>query len=119
MLRILLAKDLRRTWRNPMPLLINLALPLCITALIGLVFGEKSSSSALGRVRFAIVDEDDSILTGMLRSAVTRQDALKYLDPAFLDRETALRQVNDNRIAGVLIVPTNFSRGYFAGDAAV
>ena len=32
MLRVLLANDLLRAWRNPVPLLINLALPLCITA---------------------------------------------------------------------------------------
>ncbi len=39
MLRILLAKDLRRAWRNPLPWLINLIVPLAMTALIGLVFG--------------------------------------------------------------------------------
>ena len=35
MLRVLLAKDLRRAWRNPLPLLINLIVPLAMTALIG------------------------------------------------------------------------------------
>ena len=39
MLPILLAKDLRRAWRNPLPWLINLIVPLAMTALIGLVFG--------------------------------------------------------------------------------
>src|ERR1041385_3170271 len=112
MLRVLLAKDLRRAWRNPLPLLINLALPLCITALIGFVFGGKPEANALGRVRLAIVDEDDSILTGLLRSAVTQREALRHLDPIFVERETAVRMIAENAIAGAFIVPTNFSHNY-------
>ena len=54
MLRVLLAKDLRRAARNPLPWLINLLVPLCMTALIGLAFGTKSDSGALGRIRFAV-----------------------------------------------------------------
>ena len=67
MLRVLLAKDLRRAWRNPLPWLINLIVPLAMTALIGLVFGGHSDSGALGRIRFAVVDEDKSLLGRFLR----------------------------------------------------
>ena len=119
MLRVLLAKDLRRAWRNPLPWLINLALPLCITGLIGLAFGGKSDSGALGRVRFAVVDEDDSVLTGFLRGAANQGEGGKFLEPVFLPREEALRQVNDNKISAVLIIPTNFTRHYLTGSEAV
>lgn len=119
MLRVLLAKDLRRAWRNPLPWLINLALPLCITGLIGLAFGGKSDSGALGRIRFAVVDEDDSVLTGFLRGAANQGEGGKFLEPVFLKREEALRQVNDNKISAVLIIPTNFTRHYLTGSEAV
>jgi ABC-type multidrug transport system permease subunit len=119
MLRVLLAKDLRRAWRNPLPWLINLALPLCITGLIGLAFGGKSDSGALGRVRFAVVDEDDSVLTGFLRGAANQGEGGKFLEPVFLQREEALRLVNDNKISAVLIIPTNFTRHYLTGSEAV
>ena len=46
MIGVLLAKDLRRAWRNPLPWVIFLALPLCVTALIGLAFGGKSDGGA-------------------------------------------------------------------------
>ena len=115
MLHVLLAKDLRRAWRNPLPWCINLALPLCITALIGLAFGGKSDSNALGRIHFAVVDEDDSLLTGMLRGAANQKEGGKYLDPEFLARAEALRRVNDGKISAVLIIPTNFTRDYFSG----
>lgn len=116
MLRVLLAKDLRRAWRNPLPWLINLALPLCITGLIGLAFGGKSDSDALGRMRFAVVDEDDSVLTGFLRGAANQGEGGKFLEPVFLEREAALRLINDNKISAVLIIPTNFTRHYLTGS---
>jgi len=92
MLRVLLAKDLRRAWRNPLPWLINLAIPLCITGLIGLSFGGKSDSGALGRIRFAVVDEDKTVLSDFLRGAANQGEGAKYLEPVFLDREAAMRQ---------------------------
>ena len=115
MLRVLLAKDLRRAWRNPLPLLINLLIPLVVTALIGLTFGGKSDSGALGRIRFALVDEDKTILTDFLSGAANQREGAKYLEPVVLDRTEALRQINANQISAVLIIPTNFTRHYFSG----
>ncbi len=119
MLRVLLAKDLRRAWRNPLPWLIHLAVPLCITALIGLAFGGRSDSGALGRIRFAVVDEDDSVLTQFLRGAANQGEGGKFLKPVFVDRDAALRQINANKLAAVLIIPTNFTRGYLTGSQRV
>src|SRR5438128_8793679 len=71
-LGILLWKDLRRAWRNPVGWLVFLAVPLVITGLIGAIFGPKSNTSALGRIRFAVVDEDDSVLTKFLRGGLSQ-----------------------------------------------
>jgi ABC-type polysaccharide/polyol phosphate export permease len=119
MIGVLLAKDLRRAWRNPLPWVIFLALPLCVTALIGLAFGGKSDGGALGRIRFAVVDEDKTVLTGLLRGAASQREGGQYLEPVFLDRETALRQITDDKLSAVLIIPTNFTRHYLTGRAAV
>ncbi len=119
MLRVLLAKDLRRARRNPLPWLINLIVPLAMTALIGLAFGGRSDSGALGRIRFAVVDEDKTPLTDFLRGAASQREGGKYLEPVFLDREPALRQINANEISAVLIIPTNFTRHYLTGSEAV
>src|ERR1035437_2038535 len=103
MLRVLLAKDLRRAWRNPLPWLINLIVPLAMTALIGLVFGGGSDSGAIGRIRFAVVDEDKSALSDMLRGSVNERDGGKYLEPVFMERADALREVSANKISAELI----------------
>lgn len=119
MLRVLLAKDLRRAFRNPLPWLINLIVPLAMTALLGLVFGGSSNNAALGRIRFAVVDEDRSPLTDILRGAASQGRAGDHLDPVFLDRDAALKLINANKISAVLIIQTNFTRNYLLGRKPV
>ena len=119
MLRILLAKDLRRAWRNPMPWIINLILPLAITALIGLVFGGDSNGGGLGKIRFAVVDEDKSLLSGLLRGAANQNGGGKFLEPVFMERAEALREINANKMSAVLIIPANFSHNYLLGSGPV
>lgn len=119
MLRVLLAKDLRRAWRNPLPWVINLIVPLAMTALLGIVFGGGSDNNQLGRIRFAVVDEDKSALSDFLRGAVNQNQAGDHLDPVFMDRTNALKLVNANKISAVLIIETNFMRNYLTGRAPV
>ena len=119
MLRILLAKDLRRAWRKPLPWLINLIVPLAMTALIGMVFGGHSDNGALGRIRFAVVDEDKSLLSDFLRGSANQKQGGKYLEPVFMEREDALREINANKISAVLIIPTNFMHNYLTAREPV
>ena len=119
MIGILLAKDLRRARRNPTPWLVHLAMPLVITALIGFTFGQSSGGGGLGRIKIALVDEDDSVLTGLLRGALNQREAGKYLEVSLVDRLEAVRQVTENRISAAVIIPTGFTRDYLAGRSGV
>ena len=119
LLRVLVAKDLRRTWRNPLPWLINLIVPLMMTALLGLVFGGGGNNQALGRTRFAVVDEDRSVLSDFLRGAANQGRAGDHLEAVFMDRAAALERVNAGKISAVLIIETNFTRNYLTGRAPV
>src|SRR6185369_1275837 len=110
MLWTLLIKDLKRARRNPWPYLINLALPLCITALIGLAFGPASKDGGLGQIKVAVVDDDDSVLSSLLRGAMNQGDFKKHLEARFLERKEALKQIHDNKISAVLIIPKGFTR---------
>ncbi len=118
LLGILLAKDLRRARRNPLPYLVHLAVPLVITGLIGLVFG-TGSETGLGRIRFAIVDEDDTPVSGFLRGATQQREGARYLEPVFLPRDEALREVTNNRLSAAVIIPPGFTRDYLSATAPV
>lgn len=117
-LRVLLAKDLRRALRNPVPFLIHLGLPLVITGLLGLVFAGAGSrdGAGLGRIKIAIVDEDDSIATRALRGALHQEQAARFIDAEFLPQDEALRRVTNNAVAAAVLVPAGFLREYLAGD---
>lgn len=119
MLGTLLIKDLVRARHNPWPYVLNLALPLCITALVGLVFGPSSKGGGLGQIKVAVVDEDDSVLSSLLQGAMNQGDFKRHLDARFLERTEALRQVQDNKISAALIIPKGFTRNYLSGDAPV
>src|SRR5271156_2236399 len=123
MLRVLLAKDLCRAWRNPLPWMINLIVPLAMTALIGLVFGGNSSGGALGKIRFAVVNENNSRLSEFFRHAVGSMAGERSsgipLDPIFTNRVEAMREINANKISAVLIIPTNFLSNYLLGREKV
>src|SRR5207302_10869388 len=116
MLWTLLIKDLKRARHNPWPYLLNLALPLCITALIGLVFGPSSKGGGLGQIKLAVVDEDDSVSSLLLRGAMNQGDFKKHLDARFLEKTQALKEINENKISAVLIIPKGFTRNYLTGD---
>jgi ABC-type multidrug transport system permease subunit len=120
LLATLLAKDLRRMRRNPLPWLIHLAMPLLITALIGLAFGRGSGDEAgLGRIEFAVVDEDASPLMQMLRGALNQGQASERLAPVFLDRAAAMARLEADQISAVVVIPAHFSRDYLTGSAPV
>jgi ABC-type multidrug transport system permease subunit len=116
-LRALIEKDLRRAWRNPLPWLLNLALPIFITAVIGIVFGGQSGDdNSIGRIKFAVVDEDKSALADLLRGAASQGKAGKYLDPVFLERSAAEQQLKNDKLSAILVIPPNFTSNYLTGQ---
>lgn len=119
MIALLLAKDLLRAWRNPLPWVIHLAVPLLITGLIGLAFGRSGESGGLGRIKLAIVDEDDSPLTGFLRGALNQREAGQHIEPFFLKREQALRELTEDRLSAVVILPKGLTEDYLSGQQPV
>jgi ABC-type multidrug transport system permease subunit len=119
MLRVLLAKDLRRVWRNPLPWMIHLAVPLVITALIGLAFGRSDQPGGLGRIKLAVVDEDDTLLTQFLQGALNQKEAQKYLEPFFLKRAEAMGRLTNDQVSAAVVIPAGFTRNYLLGREQV
>jgi ABC-type multidrug transport system permease subunit len=115
MLWNLLWKDLLRARRNPWPYVINLALPLCITAIIGLVFGGASKEGNLGRIKIAIVDHDDSVFSNFLRGGMNQGEASKYIQVQFVDETEGLKLLNKNKISALMIIPKGFTVDYLKG----
>ena len=121
MFRALLAKDFARTRRNPLPWVIFLLAPLCVAGIIGFAFGGGAKEQKISRIRFALVDEDDTIVSRFLRGGLNqgnlggerRSDV--PLEPVLLERGPALAQLDDNQLSAVIIIPAGFSSDFLAG----
>src|SRR6185436_4160162 len=96
---------------------LNLALPLAITALVGFACGPRGDDDSIkiARIKVAVVDEDQSLLTGAFRSALTEDRAVEHLDPIFVRRAEAMRMLRENQISAIVVFPTNFSSNYVRG----
>ena len=116
--RALLTKDLHRARRNPLPWLINLLVPFCTVAVFGLIFGGQDRDTGIGRIRFALVDEDGSKLVDLLRGALNRPEATQRLDPVFLARGPALAELEHDKLSAVIILPKGFTTRLLGGEPA-
>ena len=101
---------------NWMGFVILLAMPMCITALVGTVFGPSARNNEVPRIKIAYVNEDENALGNFLAGGLVSEQAQEFLDVTVTDRDTALRLINDNEISAVLIVPENFSQQYLSGE---
>lgn len=119
MIPTLLAKDLRRARRNPVPYLVHLLVPLVITGLLGMVFSGGQGRAGLGRIRLAVVDEDTNAVTSMLRGAMNQPNDRVPLDVRFLPRDEALQAVTNGEVAAALILPRGFTSRYLGGEEPV
>ncbi len=117
MIGTLVRKDLLRVRRNPLRYLIQLAIPICITAVIGLAFAPRKSGQAIAPIKVALVDEDETILSEFLRNGLSQGESGQFIDPRLVDREEALALIEDNAISAVVIIPEGFSRAYLDAES--
>lgn len=117
---VLLQKDLRRAWRNPIPYLIHLGLPLVLTGMLGMVFGGAGGGGGpLGKVRVAVVDEEDSVVTRFLRGILGQSPSTERLEARLLPRDQAFREVTNGTVAAAVVVPRGFTEGFLTGRGSV
>ncbi len=116
MLRALLAKDFARARRNPLPWLIFLLIPLLMVGAMGTIFRGET----LATLRFAVVDEDNTLVTRLLRGSLSNDDFKRRLGkieiaPVLLERDAALARLNANQLSAVIILPAGLTSDFLAG----
>lgn len=110
-------KDLLRVRRKPVAYMVNILIPLLMTGMIGFVFQPGGDGgNALGVMKLAIVDEDQSVVGEFLAGAVNNEEFREYMDLRFLEEEAAMASLLDNEISGILILPDGFSEAYLLGE---
>ncbi len=121
-LRLLVAKDLARRLRSPLETILSLAMPLALTAVIGLAFGGGGESGvALPPIGVAVLDHDDSFVSHLLSGALDGIDGENA--PVAFDlrhvasEDQAWRAMKDGEVSAMIELPAGLADSLFEGGS--
>ena len=113
----LVVNDLKRDLKRPWAMLLLACIPLALSALISLVFGQKGGQGPMPTVHVAILDQDKDLLMGILRSLPTQGDASRNLRLHFVEsREEGLRLVEKDEVSALVVMPKQMTARLLRGE---
>lgn len=110
MLKVLLKKDFRRLAKDPLSLLLLLALPIVITLIARSVFSPSAGVKFV--VPLAVVDQDQTTLSEFIVGALTNEKMTELFDVRLTPIKEAKQQLHDNELAGIFVIPRGFTHQF-------
>ena len=104
-------KDLRRRLADPAALLIWLAMPVAIGALLVLI---NSGDGGAPHGRVLVADEDRSFVSGLIAGIPSQGGMAEVFDVVNVERDEGRRLIDDGEATALLILPAGL-QGAFAG----
>ena len=109
----IIERDMRRFRRSPMLIAVSMIMPVVQLVVLGHAFGGKVKNLEVG-----IVDQDHGVpavkLKEMLQAVAANARTFETI--AYSDEATALQDLRNGKINGVLNIPPHFSRKLLARD---
>ncbi len=108
----IIERDLRRFRRSPTLVIVSMIMPLVQLVVLGYAFGGKIKNLQVG-----VVDEDHGVPAIKLKEMfqAVAANARTFDTIAYSDQATALHDLRNGKISGVLNIPPEFSRKVLAG----
>jgi len=108
----IIERDLRRFRRSPALIVISMIMPLVQLVVLGYAFGGKVKN-----LRVGVVDQDHGVPAIKLKEMfqAIAANARTFETIPYSDETSALRDLRNGKINGVLTVPPQFSRKMLAG----
>ncbi|NOY24058.1 MAG: ABC transporter permease [Acidobacteria bacterium] len=110
MLKVLLKKDFRRLAKDPLSLLLLLALPIVITLIARSVFSPSSGVKLV--IPVAVVDQDQTTLSEILTGTLTNPKMAALFDVHKIPLKKAEKQLHDDELAGIFVIPKGFTNQF-------
>jgi len=109
----LVKKDLKLLVNDPLSLLFMILLPISISLVAATVFSPKKTNSFTIPVGY--VDNDNSALSDFLAGAFANERMKEFFHFVKLSEEEGKKQIEENKIAGMIVIPKGFEDGFFNG----
>ena len=108
----IIERDLRRFRRSPTLIVVSMVMPLVQLVVLGYAFGGK-----IKHLRIGVVDQDHGVPAVQLKEMfqAVAANARTFDTIAYSDQASALRDLREGRISGVVNIPPQFSRKLLAG----
>jgi ABC-2 type transport system permease protein len=108
----IIERDLRRFRRSPSLVIVSMIMPVVQLIVMGHAFGGKVKNLEIG-----VVDQDHGVPAVKLKEMfqAVAANARTFDTIAYSDQATALDDLRNGKISGVLNIPANFSRKVLAG----
>lgn len=107
-------KDSRRRARNPVSVLVLIAIPLAISLIFGLVFSPRGGGT-LPRLTLLVADLDRSFLSQLVKSAMTRGDLASMIELREVELDAGERMMEEGDATALLVIPEGFGSDLLEG----
>ena len=109
----IIERDLRRFRRSPMLIAVSMLMPIVQLVVLGHAFGGK-----VKHLEVAVVDHDHGVPAVKLKEMfqAVAANAQTFDTIAYSDQATALEDLRNGKVNGVVYIPPHFSRKVLAGD---
>lgn len=108
-LLLVLGNDVKRHLKSPAAILIFIAIPMVMTALIGLIFAPRTEESALPPIPVVLVDHDKNVASKILLGAFDADRLKKMFEVTVADEAEGRKRMEKGRASAIVIVPEKFT----------
>ncbi|MGD2245624.1 MAG: ABC transporter permease [Candidatus Aminicenantes bacterium] len=115
---LLVGKDFKRKWKNPVVIIGFMLIPVVFTFIFGLVFGGDEEET-LPRITVLVADNDKSLLSSFLTTAMAQGELKKMVELKPMKTEKEARDLlRKGKASALLIIPENFGGDILDGKKA-
>jgi ABC-2 type transport system permease protein len=108
-LLLVLGTDVRRHLKSPLSIVIFIAIPMVMTALIGIIFAPRTEESTLPPIPVVLVDHDKNIASKLLLGAFDADQLKKMFEVTVSDEAEGRKRMEKGRASAIVIIPERFT----------
>lgn len=108
-LLLILGTDVRRHLKSPVAILIYMAIPMVMTALIGIIFAPDEEGNTLPRIPVALVDHDKSVASKLLLGMFDADQMKKMFEVTVTDEADGRKRMEKGRASAMIVIPEKFT----------
>lgn len=108
-LLLVLGNDVKRHLKSPVAILIFIAIPMVMTALIGIIFAPRTEDSVLPPIPVVLVDHDKNLASRLLLGAFDADQMKKMFEVTVADEAEGRRRMTKGQASAIVVVPERFT----------